>query len=90
MDRIFRLGHVPKRLVTYMSVGHETVNEEKGVTHVFFPQIAPWYQFLHELKYFFLVPRICWRAQTFGLESKGKAERVNPYGEHLCCFRSGG
>lgn len=42
----------------------------KDETYVFFPQMAPWYQFLQVLKYFFLVPKICWRAQTFGLEDR--------------------
>lgn len=36
-------------------------------TYAFFPQMAPWYQFLQVLKYFFFVPITCWRAQTFWL-----------------------
>lgn len=41
------------------------------MTYAFFPQMDPLYQFLHVLKYFFLVPATCWRAHTLGLKEKG-------------------
>lgn len=36
-------------------------------TYAFLPQMVPLYQFLHVLKYFFLVPMTCCRAHTLGL-----------------------
>lgn len=43
-----------------------------GDTYAFFPQIEAWYQFRQVLKYFFLVPIICWRAHILGLKKKRK------------------
>lgn len=45
-------------------------------TYAFLPQMEPLYQFLHVLKYFFLLPRTCCRAHTLGLWGGEGDERV--------------
>lgn len=41
-------------------------------SYAFLPQMEPLYQFLHVLKYFFLVPMTCCRAHTLGLKRRSE------------------
>lgn len=52
------------------------LNADWFKSYAFLPQMDPLYQFLHVLKYFFLVPMTCCRAHTLGLEQEGERGNV--------------
>lgn len=53
-----------------------SVNAGWVKSYAFLPQMDPLYQFLHVLKYFFLVPMTCCRAHTLGLEEEVRGGNV--------------
>lgn len=57
------------------------MNAGGGKSYAFLPQMDPLYQFLHVLKYFFLVPMTCCRAHTLGLEEEVRGGNVRRWGK---------